>query len=80
MKENREQTPFAQKEAFTKYSVPRVLLKFILPAALSQLTFLILNLADAFFVGRTQDTFRISAMTITFPIVMHKEQYGSKKD
>lgn len=70
MNKTKEQTLAAQKEAFTKYSVPRVLLKFILPAALSQLTFLILNLADAFFVGRTGDTFQISAMTITFPIVM----------
>ena len=70
MKEVKEQTLSAQKEAFTKYPVSRVLLKFILPAALSQLTFLILNLADAFFVGRTGDTFQISAMTITFPIVM----------
>ncbi len=59
-----------QEEAFTKYSIPRVLLKFIVPAALSQLTFLLLNLADAFFVGRTGDTFQISAMTITFPVVM----------
>lgn len=59
-----------QEEVFTKYPVPKVLLKFILPAALSQLTFLILNLADAFFVGRTGDTYQISAMTITFPIVM----------
>lgn len=59
-----------QEKAFTQYSVPKVLAKFILPAALSQLTFLILNLADAFFVGRTGDTFQISAMTITFPIVM----------
>lgn len=42
----------------------------MIPAALSQLTFLILNLADAFFVGRTGDTYQISAMTITFPIVM----------
>lgn len=64
------QTLPEQEEAFTKYSIPRVLLKFILPAALSQLTFLILNLADAFFVGRTGDTYQISAMTITFPIVM----------
>lgn len=70
MNETKAQTLSAQKEAFTEYSVPRVLLKFILPAALSQLTFLILNLADAFFVGRTGDTFQISAMTITFPIVM----------
>lgn len=70
MKSNKEQTLAAQEEMFTKYPVPRVLLKFILPAALSQLTFLILNLADAFFVGRTGDTFQISAMTITFPVVM----------
>lgn len=70
MNKKKVQTLSAQEEAFTKYSVPRVLLKFILPAALSQLTFLILNLADAFFVGRTGDTFQISAMTITFPIVM----------
>lgn len=70
MDKNRENTISAQEEAFTKYSVPRVLAKFIVPAALSQLTFLILNLADAFFVGRTGDTFQISAMTITFPVVM----------
>lgn len=60
----------SQEEAFTKYSVPKVLAKFIVPAALSQLTFLILNLADAFFVGRTNDTFQISSMAITFPVVM----------
>lgn len=70
MDKNKEQTISAQEDAFTKYSVPRVLVKFIIPAALSQLTFLILNLADAFFVGRTGDTFQISAMTITFPVVM----------
>ncbi len=60
----------SQEDIFTKYSVPRVLAKFIIPAALGQLTVLIQNLADAFFVGRTGDTFQISAMTITFPIVM----------
>lgn len=70
MKENELKTLSAQEEAFTEYSIPRVLAKFIFPAALSQLTFLILNLADAFFVGRTGDTFQISAMTITFPVVM----------
>ena len=43
-----EQAASRQEEAFTQYSVPRVLAKFILPAALSQLTILILNLADAF--------------------------------
>ena len=70
MNKDKEKKLASQEEAFTKYSVPRVLAKFIVPAALSQLTFLILNLADAFFVGRTGDTFQISAMTITFPVVM----------
>lgn len=70
LSKNKRKVSPTQEEAFTKYSVPRVLAKFIIPAALSQLTFLILNLADAFFVGRTEDTFQISAMTITFPVVM----------
>lgn len=70
MSESKARTPTKQEEVFTQYSVPKVLMKFIFPAALSQLTFLILNLADAFFVGRTGDTFQISAMTITFPVVM----------
>lgn len=56
--------------AFEDLSVPKALAKFVIPSVISQLTMLILNLTDAFFVGRTEDTFQISAMTITFPIVM----------
>lgn len=37
--------------------------KFIVPAALSRLTFLILNLADAFFVGHTNDNFQIASIS-----------------
>lgn len=56
--------------AFENMSVPRALGKFIIPSVISQLATLILNLTDAFFVGRTGDTYQISAMTITFPLVM----------
>lgn len=56
--------------AFEDLSVPKALAKFIIPSVVSQLTMLILNLTDAFFVGRTEDTYQISAMTITFPIAM----------
>lgn len=55
---------------FKKASIPKALGKFIIPAVISQLATLILNLTDAFFVGRTGDTNQISAMTITFPLVM----------
>lgn len=60
----------SKEEAFSKLPVPKVLAKFIIPSVVSQLTFLILNLADAFFVGRTEDTYQIAAMTITFPVCM----------
>ena len=56
--------------AFEQMSVPKALAKFIIPSVISQLATLILNLTDAFFVGRTGDTYQISAMTITFPLVM----------
>lgn len=56
--------------AFENLSIPKALSKFILPAVISQLATLILNLTDAFFIGRTGDAFQISAMTITLPLVM----------
>lgn len=70
MKKNGNERILEQTEAFTQYSVPRALAKFMIPTVLSQLTFLVLNLADAFFVGRTGDTYQISSMAITFPVVM----------
>ena len=57
-------------DAFASWSVPRSLFKFIAPAVISNLATLIFNLTDAFFVGRTGDTFQISAMTITLPLVL----------
>ena len=57
-------------EVFEKLPVPKALARFIIPAVMSQLASLILNLTDAFFVGRTGDKFQISAMTITLPLIM----------
>lgn len=59
-----------QERAFIELPIYKVLVRFIGPAVLSQLVFLILNLTDAFFVGRTEDTYQISAMTIIFPFIM----------
>lgn len=56
--------------AFEDLSVPKALAKFIIPSVISQIAMLILNLTDAFCVGRTGDTYQVSAMTITFPIAM----------
>ncbi len=59
-----------KEQQFTDLSIPKTLVKFIVPSVLGQLVFLILNLTDTFFVGRTGDNSQISAMTITFPLVM----------
>lgn len=56
--------------AFTNLPVPKTLARFMFPTVISQLAFLLLNLADAFFVGRTGDMYQVSAMTITFPVIM----------
>lgn len=60
----------SREYAFTQLPVPKALATFMIPTVLSQLAFLVLNLADAFFVGRTGDTYQVSAMTITFPVIM----------
>ena len=63
-------TPEEREKAFATLPVPRALARFVVPTVLSQLAFLLLNLADAFFVGQTGDTYQVSAMTITFPVIM----------
>lgn len=62
--------PNQNVNAFESLSVPKALSKFIVPAVVSQLATLILNLTDAFFVGRTGDEFQIGAMTITLPLIL----------
>ncbi len=63
-------TPEEREKAFAELPVPRALARFVVPTVLSQLAFLLLNLADAFFVGQTGDTYQVSAMTITFPVIV----------
>lgn len=58
------------KDVFEKLPVPRAVAKLALPTVLSQLVVLIYNLADAFFVGHTNDPSQIAALTVSFPIFM----------
>lgn len=55
---------------FEEMPVPKALAHFMVPTVLSQMAALLLNLADAFFVGRTGDAYQVSAMTLTFPIYL----------
>ena len=58
------------KDVFENMTVPRAVAKLAIPTVLSQLVVLIYNLADAFFVGHTNDPSQIAALTVSFPIFM----------
>ncbi len=58
------------KDVFENMSVPKAVAKLAVPTVLSQLVVLIYNLADAFFVGHTNDPSQIAALTVSFPIFM----------
>ena len=49
---------------FEKMEVPKALFIMSLPAILSQIVILIYNLADTYFIGRTNNTFMVGAVSL----------------
>lgn len=62
---------------FDSVPVPRAMVKFIVPTILSQMVTLLYNLADAFFVGHTNDPNQMAALTLSFPIFMFLTAIGN---
>lgn len=54
------------KELFEQMPVAKALATLAVPTIISQLITIIYNLADTFFVGRTNDPFKVAAATISF--------------
>lgn len=65
------------KDVFIGRSIPGTIAKFAIPTVLSQLVTLIYNLADTFFVGRTNDPSQVAALTLSFPIFMGLTMIGN---
>ena len=59
-----------KRELFENYSVPRALAVMAIPSVISQLILLIYNLADAWFIGRTNDPYMVASCSLVFPIYM----------
>ena len=55
---------------FEKDSVPHALLVMALPTVVSQLIILIYNLADTWFVGRTNNPYMVAACSLVLPVFM----------
>ena len=59
-----------ERDLFETTSVPRALAVMALPAVVSQLITLIYNLADTWFVGRTNNPYMVAACSLVLPAFM----------
>ncbi len=55
-----------KKELFENMPVPKALATLAIPTIISQLISMIYNLADTFFIGLTDDPYKVAASTIAF--------------
>lgn len=68
MEASSNQTQNPQEDVFATLPIPAVLRKMILPAVISQLIVLIYNMADTFFVGRTNNPYMVAAASLILPV------------
>lgn len=57
-----------EKRIFTEYPVPRAAAAMILPTIVSQIIFVIYNLADTWYVGLTENADMVAAISLCLPV------------
>ena len=57
-----------KKSLFTDAPISEAVTKMALPCVISSLILIIYNMADTFFVGQTQNSFQVAAVSLTNPI------------
>ena len=66
-----EKTPAVSKqELFANTPVPKALYTMAIPTIISQLINLIYNMVDAFFIGRTGNSYMMAATSLTLTLIM----------
>lgn len=56
------------KEIFENMPVPRALKEMALPTIFSQIIVLIYNMADTFYIGRTNDPYKVAGVSLLLPV------------
>ena len=72
-----KQTRVSKDELFSSVSVPKALLTMAVPTVISQAINLIYNMVDAFFVGRTGNSYMMAATSLTLTMVMMNAALGN---
>ena len=57
-----------KKELFETMPVPKALFTLAVPTIISQLITMIYNLADTFFIGQTQDPYKVAAASVAYTL------------
>ncbi len=65
-----QRSKLSKTELFEKVSIPRALAAMGIPTIISQLINLIYNIVDAFFIGRTGNSYMMAATTVTLTLTM----------
>ncbi len=66
IRKDKEKPMDQKKELFETMPVPKALAKLAIPTIISQLISMIYNLADTFFIGLTNDPYKVAASTLAF--------------
>ena len=68
--EQKAQKTLSQKhELFSETPVPKALMTLAVPTVISQLVTMVYNLADTFFVGKSNDPVKVAAVSVCFPLL-----------
>ena len=70
MSMNSDKRPGNRQQLFAETPVPKALRIMAVPTVISQLINLIYNMVDAFFIGRTGNSFMMAATSLTLTLVM----------
>ncbi|MBR2742860.1 MAG: MATE family efflux transporter [Clostridia bacterium] len=65
-----KKTSVSKQELFAKTPVPKALFTMAIPTIISQVIYLVYNIVDTFFIGRTGNSYMIAATTVTLTMLM----------
>jgi multidrug efflux pump len=54
------------KELFESFPIPKALAALAIPTIISQLITMIYNMTDTFFIGRTNDPYKVAAASLAY--------------
>ena len=70
-------TANAKTELFETMAVPRALMRMAIPTIISQLITLVYNMADTWFIGRTNNPYMVAASSLVLTVFLMAGALGN---